>query len=297
MLKIYNKYNPVKTGDKVGIFLPSSPIKEPFRTNGIRWLEKAGLIPVECKNIFNSIGYIAKEKEDILNDIKFFLEDKDIKIIWAARGGYGSNYLLSGLKPLIKNVKISSEKIIIGSSDVSYLLWGLLDVSKIKVFYGPMLYSAIAESKFNEYQLNQILFSNQDEIEFKGDVLIHGKCEGIITGGCLSNFVSLIGTDYMPKVKNRVLLLEDIDERPYSLDRMFWQIENAGVLNNINGLILGEFPECFIDEKEKENFYSRLKIKIKPYGIPVIINIPVGHSQRTITIPLGVNILIDTNKT
>jgi len=294
MLKIYTNHKPIKRGYKVGIFLPSSPIKEPFRTNGLRWLERTGLSSVECKKIFDSIGYIAKDKEDILNDIKLFLEDKDIKILWAARGGYGSNYLLPELKSLIKNVKISSEKIIIGSSDVSYLLWGLLDVPEIKVFYGPMIYSSIAESKFNEYQLNEILFSNQEEIEFKGDVLIHGKCEGIITGGCLSNFVSLIGTDYIPEIENRILLLEDVNERPYSLDRMFWQIEKSGILKIIKGLILGEFPGCFIDEKEKKDFYSELKKKIKSYDIPVIINVPAGHSQKTITIPLGVNTLIDT---
>ena len=128
----------------------------------------------------------------------------------------------------------------------------MLDIPEFTIFYGPMVYSSIAEEKFNEAQLSEMLFSSNEEMNISGDVLIEGKCDGILTGGCLSNFVSLIGTAFLPEVENRILLLEDINERPFRLDRMFWQLKNSGVFTSVSGLVLGEFPGCFTDKKEKK---------------------------------------------
>ncbi len=112
----------------------------------------------------------------------------------------------------------------------------------------------------------------------------------------MSNFVSLIGTKFLPEVKNRVLLLEDTNERPYRLDRMLWQLKNCGFFSFISGLVLGEFPGCFKDDNEKADFYSRVKEYLLPYNIPVLINLPLGHSDNIHTVQLGANVSIDTSR-
>jgi muramoyltetrapeptide carboxypeptidase len=284
---------PLLEGDKVGIFVPSSPVKEPYRSNGVKRLQELGFVPVETGNVLSKVSpgdFLAKTPEESFNDIQCFFKAKEIKALWSGRGGYGSNHLL----PLLPQLDIPEPKVVIGSSDVSYLLWYLLDRFKMVVFYGPMVYSALAENRFDRENLKALLTGNYHEIKIPGKVLIPGKTKGIVTGGCLSNFVSLIGTPYLPGIEQRILLLEDVGERPYQLDRMFWQSARAGIFSKIKGLILGEFPNCFKDNQEKEIFEQRVKNYLQDYQVPVISNLPFGHSENIHTLPLGVTIEIDT---
>ncbi len=153
-------------------------------------------------------------------------------------------------------------------------------------------FSSLPQNQVNIDNLVRILSGNYVEESIKGSVLIEGKCESTITGGCLSSFVSLIGTPYFPVINDRILLLEDVNERPYKLDRMFWQIYKDGIFSRIKGLVLGEFPGCFKDSAEKNNFFKYLKKYVK--SIPVIYNVPLGHSYNIHTIPLGIKVIIDT---
>ncbi len=147
--------------------------------------------------------------------------------------------------------------IIIGSSDVSYVLWQFVDSPRIRTLYGPMVYSSLAENRFDKENLMRVLGGNYQGMQVPGEPIIPGKVDGIVTGGCLSNLVSLIGTPYFPNVSNRILLLEDVGERPYRLDRMFWQLKQAGVFGCIKGLLLGQFPGCFKDEGEREKLIEK----------------------------------------
>jgi muramoyltetrapeptide carboxypeptidase len=131
-------------------------------------------------------------------------------------------------------------------------------------------------------------------LHFQGEVLCPGRARGLLTGGCLSNFASLLGTPHLPEVKGRILLLEDVNERPYRLDRLLWQCEQAGVFRRIRALLLGEFPNCFKDFEEKETFYGRWRKKLAGLGIPVLIDMPFGHAASAQILPLGVKAEINT---
>jgi muramoyltetrapeptide carboxypeptidase len=277
-------------GDKVGIFVPSSPVKDSFRQKGLEKIREMGYVPVEVKEILSRHDFLAKEPAPGFFDIREFFADRNIKALWAARGGYGSNHLL----PFLSDLKIAIPRIFIGSSDVGYLLWYLLDRFNMVVFYGPMVYSSLAEERANIANLVSVLTGDYKQLKIAGQVLKPGKVKGIVTGGCLSNFVSLIGTPYLPEVRHRVLLLEDTAERPYRLDRMFWQIFQAGIFSSIKCLLLGQFPGCFKDPREKEDFLQRLRDYLKDTRIPVIYDLPFGHGENIHTLPLGINITIDT---
>lgn len=282
-------------GCGVGVFLPSSPVKEPFRSNGLEQLSRMGYHAFEVPGISSKVptaDFLARTPEEGFADFQHLFIAPEIRALWAARGGYGSNYLL----PLVDRLRFREPKIVIGSSDVSYLLWFLLDRLKMVVFYGPMAYSSIAEGRFDEQNLVQVLTGNYDKLQIKGDVLIPGVCKGIVTGGCLSNFVSLIGTPFLPYIENRVLLLEDTGERPYRLDRMFWQLTQTGLLSRVSGLILGEFPGCFVNLRERDAFFNQIRDFLAPYGVPVIYNLPFGHGKNIHTLPLGIEVEIDTTR-
>ncbi len=278
-------------GDKIGIIVPASPVKEPYRSDGFNKIREMGYVPVEVEHILSKNDFLAKEPEDSFEDIQRFFYDKEIKALWAARGGYGSNLLL----PLLPGLTIPKPKIVMGASDISYLLWYLLDHFQMVVFYGPMAYSSLPDNRMSVINFQQILSGDYEEVRIAGNVLAPGSVKGMVTGGCLSNFVSLIGTPYLPIVQQRILLLEDVGERPFRLDRMFWQIAEAGIFSEVKGLLLGEFPNCFKAHEEKENFLQRVHNYLKEYNIPVIYDLPFGHSQNIHTLPLGIEVEIDTS--
>lgn len=287
---------PLKRGDKVGVFLPSSPVKEPFRSDGLRQLELLGYVPVEAENPLSKVSgaeFLSRTPRESFDDIQRFFKDPGIRALLAGRGGYGSNLML----PMLDKLYIPEPKIIMGSSDVSYLLWYIMDRFDMVVFYGPMVYSSLAEKRFSEDNLVRVLEGDYRGIQFSGVQLIKGSARAILTGGCLSNFVSLLGTPYVPVVKDRILLLEDVGERPYRLDRMFWQLAHAGIFSQIKGLVLGQFPGCFKNDKEKQDFLERVRYYLEPYSVPVLFGLPVGHCDNIHAVPLGVEVNLDAGLT
>lgn len=250
-----------------------------------------GYQPVEVENILASRDFVAKTPEENILDMQNLFKDNSIKALWAARGGYGSNYLL----PLLPGLNIGQPRIILGSSDVSYLLWYFLDKLGTVVFYAPMIFSSVAKQKADLENFNSVLSGAYTDLRISGRVLKRGQVSSIVTGGCLSNFVSLLGTAFFPMVKERVLLLEDTNERPYQLDRMMWQLAQNNIFSKISALILGEFPNCFLTSAEKDSFLTRIKGYLDNRQIPILYDLPFGHAQNAKTLPLGVEIKIDTS--
>lgn len=282
--------DPLVPGDAVGIFLPSSPAREPFRSQGLQAVRELGFRTREVKNPLSGEDFRSRPPQQAFDDLQAFFADASIKAVWAGRGGYGANYLL----PLLERLAIAEPKIVVASSDVSYLLWYLLDKRQMVVFYGPLAYGGLASGNYDRQGVLAALTANQAPMSFEGEVLCPGRARGQVTGGCLSNFVSLLGTPFRPEVKGRILLLEDVNERPYRLDRMLWQCEQAGVFRRLRALLLGEFPGCFKDKGEKRVFYGRWRERLAGLGIPVIYDLPFGHAERARVLPLGVNAGIDT---
>ncbi len=287
---MYSKPESLTAGDAVGIILPSSPAREPFRSRGLDALRGLGFMPREVQEPLSGSDFLSRQPQQSLEDLQQFFADPAIRAIWAGRGGYGSNYLL----PLLDRLEIAAPKIVVASSDVSYLLWYLLERCEMVVFYGPMVYGGLAAGEYNRDQVLAVLTASQEPLVYQGEVLCPGCASGLLSGGCLSNFVSLLGTPYLPDVQGRILLLEDVNERPYRLDRLLWQCEQAGVFDRVGAVLLGEFPGCFRNEGEKKSFYGHWRDKLAARRLPVLCNMPFGHAGSAQVLPLGVNAEIDS---
>jgi muramoyltetrapeptide carboxypeptidase len=283
--------DPLCPGDAVGVFLPSSPAREPFRGQGLAALRGLGFRPREVPDPLAASDFLSRPPEQNLAEIQRFFADPEIKALWAGRGGYGSNYLL----PILKRLNPAAPKIVVASSDVSYLLWHLLERQGMVVFYGPMVYGGLAANAYDREQVLAALTANRQAPSYQGQVLCPGRARGQLTGGCLANFASLLGTPFQPRVKGKVLLLEDVNERPYRLDRLLWQCEQAGVFRRIRALLLGEFPNCFKDPGERDAFYARWRERLSPLGIPVLTDMPFGHAASAQVVPLGVAAEVDAD--
>jgi muramoyltetrapeptide carboxypeptidase len=281
--------DPLAPDDAVGVFLPSSPAREPFRGQGLQALRGLGFRPLEVADPLSAEDFRSRPPEAALADLQGFLADPGVKGLWAGRGGYGANYLL----PLLGRLRVDRPKVVVASSDVSVLLWHLLDRLDLVVFYGPMVYGGLAAGEYDREQALAALTANRPRHEFSGEALCPGRARGVLTGGCLSNFASLAGTPHLPRVKGRILLLEDVNERPYRIDRLLWQCEQAGVFRSLRGLVLGEFPRCFRDDGEREAFFGRWRQRLAGLRIPVLCGLPFGHAACARIVPLGVDAEIE----
>jgi muramoyltetrapeptide carboxypeptidase len=123
-----------------------------------------------------------------------------------------------------------------------------------------------------------------------------GKASGILVGGNFSLLVSLMATPYLPDLRKAILVLEDVDEAPHRVDRMFAQMRHAGVLKNIAGLVLGKFTDCVPSDPSKPHLTIEQVIQeaIGMVDCPVLTNLQYGHIARKLTIPFGVRATLDT---
>jgi muramoyltetrapeptide carboxypeptidase len=123
-----------------------------------------------------------------------------------------------------------------------------------------------------------------------------GRASGILVGGNFSLLASLMGTPYLPNLRKTILVLEDVDEAPHRIDRMFAQLRHAGVLKNIAGLVLGKFTDCVPGDPSKPHLTIEqvLQEAVAAVGCPVLTNLQYGHIAKKLTIPFGVRATLDT---
>jgi len=284
---------PLRPGDRVGVFIPSSAVREPYRSNGLALLKKMGLDPVEVPGIMNRGDFVAKPPQSVVTDLQNLFADVTIRGLWAARGGYGANLLL----PWLDALEVPEPKVVVGSSDVSVLLWWLQEHRNMVVFYGPMAYASLAEPSTAVDQCLGILDGSASMPVYFGQPLVSGRTRGRLNGGCLSNLASLIGTPWFPDLSDRIVLLEDVGERPYRLHRLCWQLVQSGNLDGVRGIALGEFPGCFNDPGERQALWRRLADLFAPLGVPVMTGLPLGHADSSQMIALGIDMTMDVDDT
>ena len=108
--------------------------------------------------------------------------------------------------------------------------------------------------------------------------------------------VSLIGTPFFPELQGKIVLIEDTNERPYRLDRMFWQLAENGLFSQVGAILLGQFPDCFQSPEEKSEFLTRIGQYFADADYPVLFDMPFGHGSAIKTLPLGITSAINTRQ-
>lgn len=296
--------NRLKKRDLIGIISPSSSPDDLFKINkGVSYLESLGYNVKVGKNVGNYHGYLAGTDEERVKDIHEMFADKQIKAIICVRGGYGSPRLLDKIDyKLIAN----NPKIFVGYSDITALQMAFLEKTGLITFAGPMLAVDFhnSVSPYTEEMFWVLVTSNKKfgRIKLPGNektfAIVKGTTKGRAVGGNLATLVSLTGTQYMPDMKNKLLLLEETGEAPYRVDRMLNQLKLTGVFNKISGLILGAFNDCNEPDTEKKTLSLGEVIAdyVDKLKVPVIYNFAHGHLQDNITIPFGASLRLNASR-
>lgn len=284
---------PLKKGDKIALIAPSSPIAEERIKPAINAMESLGFEVVIGESCTSKKGFLAGEDRNRADDINTMFADKSIKGIFAMRGGYGSARLLDLLdyKTIRKNPKVFA-----GYSDITALHVAFNQKCDLITFHAPMPASEFYEGT-DEYTMNffeKNIFCNnslgimENPNEQKIETLVKGNAEGRIIGGNLTLLASSIGTKYEVDTKGKILFLEDVDEVPYSIDRMLLQLKQSGKFKDAAGIILGQWTRCEAENKENSLELNEIfKELIATENKPTIYNIACGHSTPTMTIPMG----------
>lgn len=300
----YIKPKRLRKGDVIGIISPASSVEdETLIKKGIEYLEGLGYRAELGKNLGKQRGYLAGTDEERVEDIHQMFRDKNIQAIFCLRGGYGAFRLLDKIDyQLIKK----NPKIFVGFSEITSLQMAFLTKANLVTFSGPMIASHFANdvSGYTEEKFWRMLTSKSkpeniilSDEQIKSTVKIN-KASGRIIGGNLAVFTAMIGSGYLPSLKDRILLLEEISEPPYKIDRMLNQLRLHKVFDKVSGVILGNFVDCEEPDKKKnswtleevfEDYFKKLKI-------PVIRSFQHGHSKNIFTIPMGININLNFKK-
>ncbi len=283
--------SPLKKGDYIGIAAPSGPITT--ISPAIRMLQDAGLQTIISSDIERRDNYLAGSDNRRIEELHDLFRNPQVKAIWAARGGFGCARIIADLDyDLIKR----NPKIIIGFSDLTVLLNTIQKKTGLITFHGPVL-STIMRDGIKALTDCLVTLSRPipDNLKIKGlEILRPAEAKGRLIGGNLSCLLSLLGTPYEPEWQNAILLLEDINEPAYKIDRMLTQLQQAGRLEQVSGIILGDFLDNDLRTLSDIELIWQRVLDISS-DIPVWANFPMGHGTKNLILPLGLPALMDSN--
>ncbi|MFC1561709.1 LD-carboxypeptidase [candidate division KSB1 bacterium] len=292
----------LRKSDTIGIIAPGSPVEKKKLRDGIGLLESHGYRIKNGKHVLAGNGYLAGSDIQRIDDLHEMFLDPAVRAVLCARGGYGSGRLLD----LVDfSVIRDNPKIFSGYSDITALQCAILRKTGLVTFSGPMVAPdfggiTVGDITFTHFrdlvsgdENAGILSSYSDSLE----VICSGKAEGMIVCGCLSLITSIAGTPYEPDFRDAILVLEDIGEEPYRLDRALNTLKLHGIFEKLSGLVLGKFVDCGSTQKGSEQITIREIVKplVERYSIPAMMNLSYGHVKNMITIPLGIRAEIDTD--
>ncbi len=295
----------LKPGDRIALIAPSSPVDENKLMQAIDSVKFLGLKPVLFPSATMTHGYLSGPDAVRAADINNAFANPDIDGIFCLRGGYGVTRILNFIdyKMISKNPKL-----LLGYSDITGLHVALNQLSSLFTLHSPM--PSRGWSSLDPITLQSLtdnLFSTlpsgfAPNIEGEPMETINpGTAVGPITGGNLSLLFATLGSPYEIDTKNKILFIEEVEEKNYRVDRGLTSLALAGKFDDCKGIILGTWADCGDPDLEQEKNLTLHQIfeeVVKPFGKPTINNFRAGHIYPQLTIPLGVRTKLDaTNGT
>ena len=289
MEQVLVKPQALRPGDTIGIAAPASPFDREAFERGVEVLESMGYQVKIPENLFSHQGYLAGTDSERASQLTKLFIDESVRAIFCARGGFGSMKLL----PLLDFEAICGQpKILLAFSDITALLVAIYNRCGIVTFHGPLVTSLKRDSEETCSALIDAVGSSRPIALKAGKAvaLKPGQASGPLVGGNLTTLCHLIGTPYEPCFDRHILFLEDRGEAPYRIDRMLSQLRIGGRLDGVAGVVLGSFKDC----GPLEDLYPIVKEAFRHLDIPILAGFAFGHGTTNVTVPIGVEAILDT---
>ncbi len=284
----------LQRGDKVGVVATAKKVNKANTLRGIDTLKSWGLDIKIGQYVFAEYMQFAGTDQERAEDFQRMVNDDELKAVFLVRGGYGSTRIIDLID---YNNLLNSPKWICGFSDITAIHAHLfrLGVASIHAPMPSFFYSLDQEAL---KWFKDLMFGKQKDLKVASSKLNrNGQVKAKMVGGNLSIICHTIGTPSEIISSRNILLIEDVGEELYNLDRMMVQLKRAGFLNDLAGLVVGQFT----DMKDTDPFglepYEIINQHVKDFDYPVAYNFPIGHSNKNYAVPIGMEceFLVDSN--
>jgi muramoyltetrapeptide carboxypeptidase len=286
----------LRVGDTVAVVATAGVVWEERLAPGIARLESWGLAVQASPQVLDRqpvLDYLAGDDADRAAAFAAAWRDPDVRGIVIARGGYGTHLMVDRLD--WRRLAEGSPKVVVGFSDVTALHQALAARLGIVSVHGHVATSLGAADEESAERLRRLLME-PDGVEdlFEGQSatpIVGGVAEGVLVGGNLMVLDTDVGTATSRPARGGIVLLEDVNEEPYRIDRHLTHLIRSGWLDGVRGIVCGAFTDC----GDPEVIEAVLRERLVPLGVPVVVGVDVGHTPTTLSIPLGVRATLDAD--
>jgi muramoyltetrapeptide carboxypeptidase len=279
-------------GSTIAVVAPASSAKEERIQRGCETLER---LDYRVKTFFSKRrpdGYFSASLAERMKLLNEALTRSEVRAVMCTRGGYGSTQILDGLNTR----SLKHPRIFCAFSDLTSVHIFLWQKLRWVTFYGPLVAGGFdaGPNATGGYDPDTFMWAMTATnsgwtVPLAGETFTRGEAEGILLGGCITLIETSLGTPWEIDTRGSILLLEDVLVKPYQLDRMLTHLKQAGKLERVRGIVLGEFPDCAPPEGSSVTIADVCRRILGPLRIPVVFGAPVGHTPRPVlTIPFGV---------
>jgi muramoyltetrapeptide carboxypeptidase len=301
------KAAPLPEGGTIGVAAASSPFENRSEIDrGVRWYEERGYRVKLAPHVYARDDFVAGDAAARAADVTALFADDDVDVVQMLRGGYGASQVV----PLLDyDVIAASPKPFVGYSDVTALHVAIRQRTGLVTFYGLGL-TSMGAPKREEWDKERFLRA-MTATEALGEVparpddpyigrLGTGRATGPLVGGCLWLLRETLGTPWEIVLDGAIMFFEDVHAPPWHVDGMLTQLRNAGKLEQIKGIAIGEMFKSehsdqldpWLRSRSMEDVFEH---HLEPLGVPILHNLPLGHGKHLVTTPLGVTATIDAD--
>jgi muramoyltetrapeptide carboxypeptidase len=286
----------LRHGDLVMLVSPAGPTRPERVARGIDLLTAWGLKVAVAPNAYSRAGYLAGSDVDRLADLNAALRDPEVRGVICTRGGYGAQRIADGVD---MSAVRADPKVVVGFSDITALQLSLWRGARLATVHGPgaawiddRTGAESAESLRRTLMTVAPITVHARADEETSAVRLPGpRATGTLLGGNLSLLTSSVGTPDMPDLEGAVLLIEDVDEPPYKVDRMLLHLRRSGALASLAGVAVGQFTRCA--DGWPTSIVDVLLDHLGALGVPVLGGLPIGHGKDQLSVGVGVPATLD----
>ena len=288
----------LKSGDTISIIAPSGVLNnfDNKITKAINIFKSWGLNVVIGNHIFDKNGHFAGTDKNREKDFQKALDNKNIKAIWCARGGYGAVRIIDNLN---FDSYLKNPKWIIGFSDIT-VIHNKLNLLNSESIHAMMItgFDDIDQNNDSLSKLKNVLFGDNLSYSINSNKNNKtGKSEGILVGGNLTLIQSTIGSKTELKMKDKILFIEEIGEYAYHIDRMLHSLKRADYFENCKGIIVGQISDVKKNTTDFGRSINEIILDIlDEYNFPILFDFPAGHEKTNFPIILGRKVILDVSK-
>jgi muramoyltetrapeptide carboxypeptidase len=277
---------PLAPGARVALVAPAGPLRGRDDIDcAITNVRALGWEPVVAPHALARTGYFAGDDATRASDLNAALRDARIDGVWCLRGGYGAVRLVDRIEwdALRKNPKP-----VLGYSDITAMHGAIARQAGLVSYHAPTARSPL--TAFSRASLEKAVIRHEDScgVAERARVLRVGSATGRLEGGNLAVLAGLVGTPYMPALDGAILVLEDVNEAIYRIDRMLAQLRLSGALNGVRAIVFGECTNCPEESDDGARGLDDVLLELaEQLRVPCLAGVPIGHVADQWTLPLG----------